>query len=115
LANLATIDVSFISLTKVLEPVSRLVTDEADLIALVKPQFEAGPKRAPKGVVRDPQVHTQVLHTVTEAARQEGWRARGLTDSPILGPAGNREFLLWLAHDGQDAVTDECIERCVAR
>ncbi|HEU0167541.1 MAG TPA: TlyA family RNA methyltransferase [Chloroflexota bacterium] len=115
LAELAVVDVSFISLTKVLEPIARLITPAADVIALVKPQFEAGPKRAPKGVVRDPQVHREVLDVVVAVAREQGWHARGLTESPITGPAGNREFLLWLRRDGEEAVDEETIARCVAR
>ena len=113
--DLAVVDVSFISLPKVLPSVGCLVTADGDLIGLVKPQFEAGPKRAPKGVVRDPQVHREVLNAVITDARVQGWRARGLTESPITGPAGNREFLLWLAHDGEHAVDAETIARCVAR
>ncbi len=110
--ELATIDVSFISLTKVLEPVTRLLAPE--IIALVKPQFEAGPKAAPKGVVRDPAVHRRVLETVLERTREVGWGARGLVASPILGPAGNREFLLWLDRAGADVVDAEAVERCLA-
>jgi 23S rRNA (cytidine1920-2'-O)/16S rRNA (cytidine1409-2'-O)-methyltransferase len=110
--ELATIDVSFISLTKVLEPVTRLRPPE--IIALVKPQFEAGPKGAPKGVVRDPVVHQRVLEAVLAHARGLGWSARGLVASPLLGPAGNREFLLWFDQAGADAVTAEVVERCLA-
>ena len=110
--DLATIDVSFISLTKVLEPVSRLLAPE--IIALIKPQFEAGPKAAPKGVVRDPSVHGRVLETILAHARGLGWQARGLVASPILGPAGNREFLVWLNRAGPDVVDAEAVERCLA-
>jgi len=110
--ELATIDVSFISLTKVLEPVTRLLAPE--IIALVKPQFEAGPKAAPKGVVRDVAVHHRVLDVILGHARELGWRARGLVASPLLGPAGNREFLLWLDRDGADVVDAEAVERCLA-
>ena len=122
--DLATVDTSFISLTKVLEPVTRLLTaglvpaaavGEPAIVALVKPQFEAGPKRAPKGVVRDPAVHVEVLTAVAAHARTLGWRARGLVPSPITGPAGNREFLLWLAGDGDDVVDVEAIAQCSAR
>jgi 23S rRNA (cytidine1920-2'-O)/16S rRNA (cytidine1409-2'-O)-methyltransferase len=111
--QLATVDVAFISLEKVLEPVGRLVTPDADVIALVKPQFEAGPKAAPKGVVRDPAVHRRVLEQVLSYARSLGWRAKGLVASPILGPAGNREFLLWLNRTGVDAVRSDTVERCL--
>jgi 23S rRNA (cytidine1920-2'-O)/16S rRNA (cytidine1409-2'-O)-methyltransferase len=110
--ELAAIDVSFISLTKVLEPVTGLGPPE--IVALVKPQFEAGPKAAPKGVVRDPAVHRRVIEAVLAHSRQLGWAARGLTPSPIVGPAGNREFLLWLDRAGPDVVDAEAVERCLA-
>lgn len=117
--DLATIDVSFISLTKVLEPITQLLlppgqNPEPDVVALVKPQFEAGPKAAPKGVVRDSTVHRRVLQLVLEHARGLGWRPRGLVPSPILGPAGNREFLLWLDRTGPDVVDDAMVEQCLA-
>ena len=110
--ELATIDVSFISLTKVLEPVTRLGPQV--IIALVKPQFEAGPKAAPKGVVRDPAVHERVLEAVLAHARALGWLVRGLTPSPVLGPAGNREFLVWLDRLGPDVVDGEAVKQCLA-
>lgn len=96
-AGVATIDVSFISLTKVLEPVARLLEPEAPIVALVKPQFEARREEVRRGgVVRDPQVHAAVLGRVAAWAVQRGFRVRGLTTSPLLGPAGNREFFLLL-------------------
>jgi len=112
--QLATIDASFISLTKVLEPVTALIGEDGQIVALVKPQFEAGPKAAPKGVVRDPAVHQRVLQEVLAHARGLHWRARGLVPSPVLGPAGNREFLLWLARDAADVVDQEAIWQCAA-
>jgi 23S rRNA (cytidine1920-2'-O)/16S rRNA (cytidine1409-2'-O)-methyltransferase len=97
LADLATVDVSFISLTKVLPAVLRLLKPDGFIIALVKPQFEAGPQRVGRGgVVRDPAVHRDVLQQITSWAQEHGLVVRGLTRSPILGPAGNVEFLLWL-------------------
>lgn len=97
LADLATVDVSFISLTKVLPAVLRLLKPDGFIIALVKPQFEAGPQRVGRGgVVRDPAVHRDVLRQIVSWAREHGLVVRGLTRSPILGPAGNVEFLLWL-------------------
>ena len=89
-------------------------TPDPTIIALVKPQFEAGPKRAPKGVVRNPVVHREVLHAVIESSRALGWRASALVESPITGPAGNREFLLWLTRGGSDVVDEEAIAACVA-
>jgi 23S rRNA (cytidine1920-2'-O)/16S rRNA (cytidine1409-2'-O)-methyltransferase len=110
--RLATIDVSFISLTKVLDPVTRLGPPE--IVALLKPQFEAGPKAAPKGVVRDAAVHKRVIEAVLAHARELDWAPRGLTPSPILGPAGNREFLLWLNQSGKDAVDSAAVDQCLA-
>ncbi|MGH2404343.1 MAG: TlyA family RNA methyltransferase [bacterium] len=92
--DLATIDCSFISLSKVLPAVAALVRDGGRLIVLVKPQFEAGPKAAPRGVVRDPAVHENVLHRVIEDARAIGLTPTGIVPSPLLGPQGNREFFL---------------------
>jgi len=71
------------------------------VIALVKPQFEAGRERVGKGgVVRDPDVHREVLHATLSWALKNGWRIRGLTRSPITGPKGNVEFLAWLDRGG---------------
>ena len=113
--QLATIDTSFISLAKVLPAVTRLLRKpEAEIVALVKPQFEAGPKAAPKGVVRDPAVHQRVLSEVLDQARELNLKARGLVASPILGPAGNREFLLWLSFQGEDVVDDAMVRECTA-
>lgn len=95
--DIATIDVAFISLLKVLPAVRRCLQPEGEVIALVKPQFEAGPERVgKKGVVRDPAVHRSVLQEVMAGAAGLGFTIRGLTTSPIRGPEGNREFLLWL-------------------
>jgi 23S rRNA (cytidine1920-2'-O)/16S rRNA (cytidine1409-2'-O)-methyltransferase len=95
--RLAVIDVSFISLDLVLGPVAACFgPDGGDIVALVKPQFEAGRGKTDRGVVRDPDVHRDVLRHTTETARRLGLRPAGLIASPILGPAGNREFLLHL-------------------
>jgi 23S rRNA (cytidine1920-2'-O)/16S rRNA (cytidine1409-2'-O)-methyltransferase len=91
----ATVDVSFISLRQVLPSVFRWQRPGAWTIALVKPQFEAGREQVGKGgVVRDPAVHEQVLAEVERSVRELGREPKGHTASPILGPAGNREFLL---------------------
>lgn len=101
LADCAVIDVAFISLRLVLPPVQRLITPTAWVVALVKPQFEAGPQQVGKGgVVRDPAVHASVLREVVQAATELGLPPRGLTRSPITGPAGNVEFLAWLQPGG---------------
>jgi len=109
--SLATIDASFISL-KILLPVIRkwfhnslnllesgyLPTGDSGVVALVKPQFEAGRSEAARGqgVVRDPQIHRRVLLDVISFAAQIGFQIQGLIRSPILGPKGNVEFLAWL-------------------
>lgn len=92
--DLAVIDVSFIGLGKVLPTVRALLTSPGDVIALIKPQFEAGPASVGKGgVVRDPLVHLRVLESVLAQAEQLGYQLQGLTYSPIKGPEGNIEFL----------------------
>jgi 23S rRNA (cytidine1920-2'-O)/16S rRNA (cytidine1409-2'-O)-methyltransferase len=94
---LASIDVSFIGLDLVLPAVARLLAPGGQVIALVKPQFEAGKGNVGKGgVVRDPDVHRSVLERVLGARVPGGLSAAGLVRSPITGPAGNVEFLVWL-------------------
>lgn len=96
LADGAVMDLSFISLTKVLEQVKLLLKPRADLIALIKPQFEAGRERLPKdGVIKDPHVHQAILKEVHEFATQHGWTHHQTIDSPIEGKSGNKEFLSW--------------------
>ena len=88
-------DASFIGLAKVLEAPLQLAKPGAQLIALVKPQFEAGRAEVGKGgVVRDPAVHERVCAEAAEWVRSEGWEVLGITPSPITGPEGNVEFLL---------------------
>jgi len=95
--DLATVDVSFISLKLVLPPLEAIVKPGGDVIALVKPQFEAGRQAVRRGVVRDPDVHQAVVEGIAAFAREElGWTVRGTVPSPLLGPAGNREFFLHL-------------------
>jgi 23S rRNA (cytidine1920-2'-O)/16S rRNA (cytidine1409-2'-O)-methyltransferase len=95
--ELAVVDVSFISLRTVLPAFAPLLTERADVVALIKPQFEAGRGQVgKKGVVRDPLVWQRVLEDVLSAASASGWRIAGLERSPILGPAGNVEFLAHL-------------------
>jgi 23S rRNA (cytidine1920-2'-O)/16S rRNA (cytidine1409-2'-O)-methyltransferase len=95
--DLAVIDVSFISLDKVLGPILTTLTPAAPIVALVKPQFEAGKGRTDRGVVRDPAVHKDVLERVTAHAATLGLGTRDVIASPILGPEGNKEFLIHLA------------------
>ncbi|MCR4391370.1 MAG: TlyA family RNA methyltransferase [Candidatus Acetothermia bacterium] len=103
--DLATVDVSFISLRLILPPLRGIVKPQGDVVALVKPQFEAGRGSVRGGVVRDPAVHREVLIGIAAFAREElGWSVRGATPSPLLGPAGNREFFLHLVPRlGEDA------------
>jgi len=98
LAHLVTIDVSFISLTLILPAVARWLAEGGQVVALIKPQFEAGRARVGKGgVVHDPATHRDVLRSVLGWATEHGWIVRGLIRSPLEGPAGNVEFLAWLA------------------
>jgi 23S rRNA (cytidine1920-2'-O)/16S rRNA (cytidine1409-2'-O)-methyltransferase len=92
--QLITFDVSFISLVLVLPPVFPLASPDAKLIALIKPQFEAGPAHVVKGIVRDPAIHEKVCARVSALIRSLGWRVEGLIPSPIEGGDGNREFLI---------------------
>jgi 23S rRNA (cytidine1920-2'-O)/16S rRNA (cytidine1409-2'-O)-methyltransferase len=97
LVHLATIDVSFISLEKVVPTVAGLVKSGGYIIALVKPQFEAGRRQVGKGgLVKDPQVHAAVLGRFINWAVDHGFRLLGLVASPILGADGNKEFLVLL-------------------
>jgi 23S rRNA (cytidine1920-2'-O)/16S rRNA (cytidine1409-2'-O)-methyltransferase len=96
-----TCDASFISLSKVLEFPLKLARSGAKLIALIKPQFEAGREEVGKGgVVRDPAVHDRVCADAAEWVRSQGWRVLGISPSPITGPEGNVEFLLGAINDG---------------
>ena len=95
--HLATVDVSFISLTKVVPNVAPHLLRDGRLLCLVKPQFEAGPGQVPRGgVVRDPRVHGAVLAQTVLWAVDQGLRVRGVTPSPIEGEKGNREFFVLL-------------------
>lgn len=94
--SLAVIDVSFISLAQVLPFVLPCLAKPFELVVLVKPQFEVGPKLAPQGVVRDPAVRLQAVDKIREAARALGLVERGVIESPAKGPKGNVEYLLWL-------------------
>jgi 23S rRNA (cytidine1920-2'-O)/16S rRNA (cytidine1409-2'-O)-methyltransferase len=96
-ADLATIDVSFISLKLVLPQVKSLLVEGGDVIALIKPQFEVGKGKVGKGgVVRSADEHTRVIDEIKTAAVQLGFDVLGVTESPLLGPKGNKEFLIHL-------------------
>ncbi len=94
--DLVTLDLSFISLEKVVPSVAQLVKPGGHLIALVKPQFEAGRGEVKRGLVKDPLVHARVLGRFISWAIERGFRLKGLTPSPIRGASGNREFFVLL-------------------
>jgi 23S rRNA (cytidine1920-2'-O)/16S rRNA (cytidine1409-2'-O)-methyltransferase len=92
--NFVIIDVSFISLKLVLPPVFHLVQKPAQLLALIKPQFEAGRRGAKKGIVRDPLIHAAVCDDIAAFVTARGWEVVGIVPSPILGGDGNHEFFI---------------------
>ena len=106
--DFASVDVSFISLTKVLGPARALLKDGGEMVCLIKPQFEAGKENVgKKGVVRDPAVHAQVLRDFTALAASLNLTIRNLTFSPVKGPEGNIEFLAHLSmQPGQETLPD---------
>ena len=106
--DFVSIDVSFISLTKVLGPVKALMRPEGQMVALIKPQFEAGREKVgKKGVVRDKAVHLEVIRQVTRFACEIGFEPLHLEFSPIKGPEGNIEYLLHLRNSGAGQGTGE--------
>ncbi len=112
--DLAVVDVSFISLRLALPPVFALLQPEAPVVALIKPQFEAGKEKVRKGgVVRDPAVHRQVVTDLVEWSASRPWRITDLTVSPIKGPAGNVEFLSRWTHAAEPA-GDDAIQHALA-
>lgn len=112
-ADLGVMDLSFISLTKVLPQLWKLLAIPRDLIVLVKPQFEVGKGKVGKqGVVKDFRLQAEVINQVLEVAIQLGWQYQNLTFSPITGPAGNIEYLLWLSqNEGEDVPHGKEIEQ----
>lgn len=99
----ATIDVSFISLKLILPPLTKIIALNSNVVALIKPQFEAGREEVgKKGIVRDPNTHVRVLHQIIQIAQELGFSVSGLTYSPITGGDGNIEFLMllkWTNHN----------------
>jgi 23S rRNA (cytidine1920-2'-O)/16S rRNA (cytidine1409-2'-O)-methyltransferase len=109
--EVATIDASFISLALLWPAVRRWMISKGDVIALVKPQFEAGPKNVGKGgVVRDPAVHAQVLRGCINSAIENRLAPRMALRSPLRGPKGNVEFLLWCRVDGEPLDEGELLQ-----
>lgn len=104
------IDVSFISLKLVLPVVKSLLRDKGEVIALVKPQFEAGREKVgKKGIVRDENTHIQVLEDIINFSKELGFGIKGLTYSPITGATGNIEFLMYLINNGNEKLVDNFI------
>ena len=98
--DFASCDVSFISLTKILLPARRLLKDGAEMVCLIKPQFEAGKEKVgKKGVVRDPEVHSEVVHKIFDFMGIAGFEVLHLDFSPIKGPEGNIEYLIHIRKD----------------
>lgn len=116
MVDAATIDVAFISLDKVLPAVHKILKANGFVIALIKPQFEAGKENVgKKGVVRDPKVHEAVINNVISFAKKEGFGIAGLEFSPIKGPEGNIEYLLYLTLGNDDAVDAEYVSALVSK
>ena len=113
--NFASADVSFISLSKILPAAYPLLKEDAQMVCLIKPQFEAGREKVGKqGVVREPKVHIEVIESVTAAAKAFGFCILGLDFSPVRGPEGNIEYLLYLSKSSaEDAEYD--INKVVAQ
>lgn len=112
--DFVTVDVSFISLTKVLPVLASLLVPGAAGVLLVKPQFEAGRQQVgKKGVVRDPLVHEAVLRQIWEEVNRLGWGVLGLTHSPVRGPEGNIEYLLYFATGRPDVLDAQTIQQVV--
>ncbi len=115
-ADLGVVDVSFISLDKILPALWELLAPPREAVLLVKPQFEVGRDRVgKKGVVRDSATQADAIFQVWKAATALGWQQRGLTWSPLLGPAGNIEYLLWLGIDRQEEAEPGAIEESVVK
>ena len=110
----ASIDVSFISLSLILPPLAQILKMGGSVVALIKPQFEAGRGQVGKnGVVRDPAVHRKVLHDLCDFPPVFGWHIEQLTFSPITGPKGNIEFLADIRPGSGETITDETIRDLV--
>ena len=111
-SGFASIEVSFISLTKVLGPVKALLEDNGQIVCLIKPQFEAGREKVgKKGVVREPAVHLEVIDMVIDYALSIGFEALNLEFSPIKGPEGNIEYLLYLQKHPEDQEAEYAVRR----
>ncbi len=113
--DLVTADLAFISLGLVWRPIAGVLAPEGTVVALIKPQFEAGREKVGRGgVVRDPAVHREVLGGVLEAARASGLVPLGITPSPLAGPAGNLEYLVYLRRGTGAGLAPEALDAAVA-
>lgn len=110
--DFASVDVSFISLTKILLPARNLLKDGGQMVCLIKPQFEAGREKVgKKGVVREPEIHEEVVHKILDFADLVGFHILNLEFSPIKGPEGNIEYLVYLEKDPErNAELADCTE-----
>jgi len=109
--DLAVVDVSFISVAKILPALARVLVPPGDVVSLVKPQFEAGPERVGKGgVVRDAGVHLEVMVRLAREARSQGFAVRAMTWSPVRGGAGNLEFFQWWSLDAAGGLEGPALE-----
>ncbi len=106
--DFASIDVSFISLTKILIPARNMLKEDGRIVCLIKPQFEAGKEKVgKKGVVREPEIHEEVILKIVVYAQLIGYTVKGVTFSPIKGPEGNIEYLLYLQKN--DDIAEEIV------
>ena len=113
--NFVAIDVSFISLRLILPAVKQWLTPDASIVALIKPQFEAGPKQVGRGgIVKDTAVHRAVLQALWHWFRENNFGVQGLTTSPVTGADGNVEFLVWLKVGVADAVEETIVDTLLA-
>lgn len=113
--NFVAIDVSFISLRLILPAVKQWLAAEANVVALIKPQFEAGPKQVGRGgIVKDTAVHRSVLLDLWNWFSENNWGVHGLTTSSVTGADGNIEFLVWLKAGSEDVVTKGVVEAILA-
>jgi 23S rRNA (cytidine1920-2'-O)/16S rRNA (cytidine1409-2'-O)-methyltransferase len=113
--ELAVVDASFISLEKILEPIFGALATGGRAIALVKPQFEAGPKQAPRGVVRDASVRLEVLRRLSAWLEERGLLIRQVVPSRLRGPKGNVEFFALVERGEAPLVDDAALRRAVMR
>jgi 23S rRNA (cytidine1920-2'-O)/16S rRNA (cytidine1409-2'-O)-methyltransferase len=112
--DIATIDVAFISLSKILPSVLKILAPNGCVIALIKPQFEAGKENVgKKGVVRDPKIHEEVINNVIEMALELGFFVSGLEYSPVKGPEGNIEYLVYLSRIEKEKFDHNLIKELV--